>query len=169
MRVPKVSASSRPSQQRRAFDIHSVPGHLIRRAQQIAVAIFVEETAETELTPIQFALLAELARASGVDQVTLAALIAVDVATFGQVVARLEERGLVMRESDPADRRRKRLALTAEGRSCLKRAIPAVQTAQARILKPLDSAEQAELCRLLAKLVEENNESSRAPMRRATD
>ena len=168
MRISKAPGSSRSSAKRSTFDIHSVPGHLIRRAQQIAVAIFVEETAETDLTPIQFALLAELERTSGVDQVTLAALIAVDVATFGQVVTRLEERGLVARESDPEDRRRKRLALTSEGRACLKRSIPAVEAAQTRILAPLEPVEKAELCRLLAKLVEQNNEASRAPMRRST-
>ncbi|TAG79002.1 MAG: MarR family transcriptional regulator [Burkholderiales bacterium] len=168
MRASKLVEPAPRNATQQVFDIHSVPGHLIRRAQQIAVAIFVEETAETDLTPIQFALLAELERASGVDQVTLAALIAVDVATFGQVVTRLEERGLVVRESDPVDRRRKRLALTSAGRSCLKRAIPAVRSAQARILAPLDAIEQAELCRLLAKLVEQNNDASRAPMRRVT-
>ncbi len=167
MQISKALAESRTHIKQNAFDIHSVPGHLIRRAQQIAVAIFAEETTESGLTPIQFALLAELERTSGADQVTLAALIAVDVATFGQVATRLEERGLVARESDPEDRRRKRLTLTTAGRACLKRSIPAVLSTQERILAPLDTSERRELCRLLSKLVEQNNESSRAPMRRA--
>ena len=38
-------------------DLHAMPGHLIRRAQQIAVAIFMEECAEFDLTPVQYAAL----------------------------------------------------------------------------------------------------------------
>jgi MarR family transcriptional regulator, lower aerobic nicotinate degradation pathway regulator len=162
----KTAARSYADKRSEAFDIHLVPGHLIRRTQQIAVAIFMEEMAALDLTPIQFALLAELARSSEIDQVTLAAQIAVDVATLGQVVLRLEERGLLARKSDAADRRRKRLAVTTQGRAMLAKAVPAVKAAQQRILAPLTKSEQKEFQRLLAKLAENNNEASRAPMRR---
>ena len=37
------------------FDIAHAPGHLIRRAQQIAVAEFARATAELDVTPVQFA------------------------------------------------------------------------------------------------------------------
>ena len=33
------------------------PGHLIRRLKQIATALFLEETAELNLTPVQYAAL----------------------------------------------------------------------------------------------------------------
>ena len=148
------------------FDFHSTPGHLIRRAQQIAVAIFVEETTGFDLTPIQYALLAELAHTHTLDQVTLAAPIAVDVATLGQVAQRMAERGLLAREADVEDRRRKRLGITDRGRAVLAKINPQVAAAQLRILAPLDSREQADFCRLLAKLVHHNNQQSRAPMRR---
>jgi hypothetical protein len=36
-------------------ELHRQPGHLIRRAQQIAVAIFIEECAAFDLTPVQYA------------------------------------------------------------------------------------------------------------------
>ncbi len=149
------------------YDLQTAPGHLIRRAQQIAVAIFAEETGGQELTPVQFALLAELSRHPTVDQVTLAAHIAVDVATLGQVVLRLEQRGLLARAADADDRRRKRLAITRRGRAQLAKIVPAVAAAQTRILAPLSADEQAVFCRLLAKLVQHNNEQSRAPMRRS--
>lgn len=150
----------------RQFDFHKAPGHMIRRAQQIAVALFSEQTAGFEVTPIQYALLAELAMSGSMDQVTLAAHIAVDVATLGQVAQRLEERGLVAREADEDDRRRKRIALTAEGLNLLRKVTPHVALTQEKILAPLSPAEQTEFCRLLAVLVLQNNEQSRAPMRR---
>ena len=34
-------------------DLQNVPGHLIRRCQQIAVAIFLDEFRTTSLTPVQ--------------------------------------------------------------------------------------------------------------------
>lgn len=38
-------------------DVYSAPGHLIRRSQQIAVAIFFEEFGAYEVTPVQYAAL----------------------------------------------------------------------------------------------------------------
>lgn len=149
------------------YDFHSMPGHLIRRAQQIAVALFAEETASFDITPIQFALLSELAQSKSLDQVTLAAHIAVDVATLGQVAARMEERELIAREPDAGDARRKRLAITRKGRALLRQVGPAVTSAQSRILAPLNARDQATFSRLLEKLVRSNNDNSRAPMRRA--
>ena len=39
------------------FPLDALPGHYIRRLQQIAVALFLEETAEFGITPVQFAAL----------------------------------------------------------------------------------------------------------------
>jgi DNA-binding MarR family transcriptional regulator len=149
-----------------SFEYQSAPGHLIRRAQQIAVALFVEETQVYDITPVQFAMLSELAQRDSIDQATLAARIAVDVATLGQVARRLQERDLIRRQADGQDQRRKLLALTPAGRSTLNRLNTAVATAQARIVAPLTAREQATFARLLQKLVHQNNEQSRAPMRR---
>ena len=40
-----------------SIDLQATPGHLIRRAQQIAVAIFAEQLASADITPVQFAIL----------------------------------------------------------------------------------------------------------------
>jgi hypothetical protein len=57
----------------KSFDFQHAPGHLIRRAHQVAVAIFMEETAGFDVTPVQFAILNALLEDPGEDQVTLAA------------------------------------------------------------------------------------------------
>jgi DNA-binding MarR family transcriptional regulator len=151
----------------RAFGFHTAPGHLIRRAQQIAVALFVEETSSDDITPIQFALLSELAQHPEIDQASLASQIAVDVATLGQVAMRLEERGLIARDADASDRRRKRLVITSQGEKLLKSVETKVENAQHRILAPLTKSEAVTFVKLLTKLVGGNNESSRAPLVRS--
>jgi DNA-binding MarR family transcriptional regulator len=136
---------------------------LIRRAQQIAVAIFMDESGEFDVTPIQFALLSELMQHEEIDQVTLASRIAVDVATLGQVAKRLEARGLIERAGDAVDRRRKSLVVTSAGRRLVKALVPRVTKSQERIMQPLTRAEQIQFLKLLGKLVGGNNDASRAP------
>src|SRR5450432_229782 len=60
------------------------PGHLARRFQQIAVAVFhaAVEEAGYDLTPVQYAALTEIATQPGIDQATLAGLIAYDRTTI---------------------------------------------------------------------------------------
>jgi DNA-binding MarR family transcriptional regulator len=137
----------------KSFDFRHAPGHLIRRAHQHAVAVFMEETAEFGVTPVQFAILNALIEEPGEDQVTLAGRVAFDAATFGSVIGRLEARGWVKREPDGADRRRKLLWVTPTGEKAAAAMKRAVGKAQSRIVGPLEAAERDELLRLLEKLV----------------
>jgi DNA-binding MarR family transcriptional regulator len=137
----------------KSFDFRHAPGHLIRRAHQLAVAVFMEETAEFGVTPVQFAILNALIEDPGEDQVTLAAKVAFDAATFGSVIGRLEAKGWVRRKPDAQDRRRKLLWVTAEGERAAQAMKRAVAKTQARILEPLEQPERDQLVALLDKLV----------------
>ena len=137
----------------KSYDFRHAPGHLIRRAHQVAVAIFMEETAEFDVTPVQFAILNALLEDPGEDQVTLARKVAFDAATFGSVITRLEARGWVRREPDAGDRRRKRLWVTEEGAETARRMKRSVGKVQQRILEPLDEEDRARLVALLDRLV----------------
>ena len=137
----------------KSFDFRHAPGHLIRRAHQVCVAIFMEETAGFEVTPVQFAILNALVEDPGEDQVTLARKVAFDAATFGSVIARLESRGWVRREADAADRRRKLLWVTESGVEVARRMKRSVGKVQSRILEPLDAREREQLVLLLERLV----------------
>ena len=87
----------------RLKDLHSQPGHLIRRAQQIAVAIFMEECAAYDLTPVQCAALVAIKENPGTDATRLSRMIAFDRSTLGNVLDRLEFRKLLGRYSSPED------------------------------------------------------------------
>ena len=97
------------------FIFEQAPGHLIRRAHQISVAVFADEVGAHAVTPVQFAILNLLLGQPGIDQITLAQGVAFDAATIGSVIGRLEKKGWLRRQPDVADRRRKLLWLTPEG------------------------------------------------------
>lgn len=137
----------------KSFDFQHAPGHLIRRAHQLAVAIFMEETGDHDVTPVQFAILNALIDEPGEDQVTLAGKVAFDAATSGSVIGRLEAKGWVRREADAQDRRRKLIWVTPDGEQAAQRMKRAVARAQTRILAPLEGDERAQLVALLGKLV----------------
>ena len=137
----------------KSFNFSEAPGHLIRRAQQLAVSIFMEETAGFDVTPVQFAILNALIDDPGEDQVTLSGRVAFDPATSGSVIGRLESKGWVKREADPRDKRRKLLWSTPEGQQVALQMKRAVSRAQQRIVSPLDAKERDQLAALLAKLV----------------
>jgi DNA-binding MarR family transcriptional regulator len=137
----------------KSFNFREAPGHLIRRAQQLAVSIFMEETSGFDVTPVQFAILNALIDDPGEDQITLSGRVAFDPATSGSVIGRLEAKGWVKREADPKDRRRKLLWTTPEGEQVALQMKRAVSRAQQRIVSPLDVQERDQLAQLLRKLV----------------
>ena len=132
------------------MEIYGEPGHLIRRAQQIAVSKF-HEVHGRHLTPIQYAILRTLHQAPGIDQVTLAQLIALDTSTTADIAARLEAKGWILREVLP--RRQRRLSLTPAGEEVLLELRPGVDIMYRGMMSSLEPAEQKEFMRLLRKFV----------------
>lgn len=147
-------------------EIYQMAGHLIRRLNQISVSVFAERMAREgfDFTPVQYAALSTVAANPGLDQATLAGLIAYDRATLGGVVDRLEQKALVERSVSRADRRARELHLTAKGADMLALLKPIVADLQDDILIGLDETEKLQMMRLLEKATSAGNELSRAPL-----
>jgi len=145
--------------------VYAAPGYLFRRMQQIAVAIFIEECGDHDLTPVQYASLVAIGTHPGIDATRLSAVIAFDRSTLGSVIERLEAKNYVERKPAADDKRIKLLYLTRAGSSLLRDIIPSVDRAQARMLQPLKPADRKTLLALLEQLVDLNNEASRVPLR----
>lgn len=145
--------------------VFNKPGHLIRRMQQIAVAIFMAETKEFDITPVQYSALLAVEMHSGIDQTTLVNIIAFDRSTIGSVVSRLESKKWIKRAVGSDDRRTKRLTITPQGRKVLSEIEASVASAQRLILAPLRPAERPVFMSMLKRLVRINNTLSRAPFR----
>jgi DNA-binding MarR family transcriptional regulator len=137
------------------FRLHDEPGHLIRRAQQIAVSKF-HEVHGRHVTPIQYAILRTLFETPGVDQVTLAQLIALDTSSTADIAARLEAKGWILREVLP--RRQRRLSLTAAGEAVLHGMRPGIEAMYVGMMDRLEPHEQREFMRLLGKFVHLNDQ-----------
>ena len=145
--------------------VYTAPGYLFRRMQQIAVAIFVEECRNFDLTPVQYAALIAIHTHPGIDATRLSAVIAFDRSTLGNVIERLEAKKLIERKASAGDKRVKLLTLTRSGATLLRDIMPSVERAQARMLEPLKITDRKTLMTLLAQLVDLNNEASRVPLR----
>ena len=146
-------------------DVYDQPGHLNRRAQQIAVSMFYS-TMGSDVTPVQYAVLRILQDHPGIDQITLARFCALDTSTAADLAVRLEERGLVKRMMLMRSKRFRLLQLTGEGVALVKRLIPSGHVLNRRLLEPLSKEEQRVFLSLLKKFVHLNNEKSRAPLNR---
>ncbi|HLU19275.1 MAG TPA: MarR family transcriptional regulator [Pusillimonas sp.] len=144
-------------------DLYTQPGHLMRRAQQISASIFYDELG-SKITPIQYAVLRILVEHPGIDQVSLAGLVAIDTSTAASVAIRLEEKKLLVRYLDPNNRRQRALYLTDAGRALLQSTIPGIQRLHQRIFEGFSAEEEAQFMALLTKLVHINNSKSRAPL-----
>lgn len=144
------------------IDLYEMPGHLVRRAQRLAVSIFMSRmsAAGHDLTPVQFGAMSVIGDNPGIDQATLAQHIAYDRVTIGGVVDRLCQKGHVQRTVNPEDRRSRVLSLTRSGHHLLLEAIPVVLAAQDGILAGLTTAERRTFMVLLRKLVDHDKETS---------
>ena len=145
-----------------SIELLEQPGHLIRRAHQIAVALFHDNLGR-EVTPVQYAVLRALQDKPGIDQVTLAQEIALDTSSTADVAVRLEAKGLIVREVLPRGQRC--LVLTDAGEALLARLVPGMNDMCRTMLADLNDKEQADFLRLLRKFVHVNDDGRTAPRR----
>ncbi len=150
-------------------ELDSRPGYLIRRLHQIHVAMFLDECAEYRLTPMQYAVMTVLARRAELDQISIASEAGIDRTNVADVLARLEDRGIVTRRTGAKDRRTRLAALTPEGARITIEMEESALRAQDRFLAPLPAEERVRIMTLLTTLVDANNEFSRAPARKGRD
>jgi DNA-binding MarR family transcriptional regulator len=147
MAVDEGAASRPPGY----LDLARIPGHLIRRSQQVHNVIWVEEFG-SELTSPQYGVLAVLAERPRIDQRRLGELVSLDKSSAADVVARLESKMWLSRTKDPADARRKILELAPAAAIAIERLTPIAQRVQDRLLAPLGAHERGDLVRWLAVL-----------------
>lgn len=128
-------------------------GHLLRRAQQLHVAVWLRDVC-SETTSVQFAALTVLDQSPGASQRDLGRALDLDRSTIADLVARMVRRGLIERERDDDDRRRNVLQLTAAGRDELVRLRPRVEAIEPILTAGLSPSERDQLRRLLQRALE---------------
>ena len=140
------------------------PGFMIRRAHQIVLALFDEAAREFGITTTQYSVLHTLRAWPEIDQVSLCTLIGLDRSTATLVLTTLERNALIERRQDPADKRRKLLALTPQGHSLLERAASLASAISGPMGEVLSEEELEQMCSLLGRFVQAYNERVRTPL-----
>ena len=122
MSIAKAARSRRPAvtAETTVYRLDDQVGFLLRRASQRHVAIFAGRMA-LGLTPTQWAALARLYEEGPTSQNLLGRNTAMDGATIKGVVDRLMARHLIETRTDPADGRRRVVALTEAGTRTVER------------------------------------------------
>ena len=110
--------------------------------------------ADRGLTPHHFGMLITLDHLGVAHQRRLSELVGIDPRNAVPVIDLLHQRGLIQRTSDPADRRRRAIALTPAGQGLLNDLRQAADAVEHDMLKGLDDHQQAILHRLLLTLFE---------------
>ena len=161
--TPKRPRRAAPQPPTDHFEALDHPGHLIRRLHQICASVFLREAQENKLTHVQYASLVAVEYSPGIDQSRLGKLVALDRQTVSDVVQRLCEKGLLDRKRK--DRRTSALFLTGAAKALIQVMRARIGVVDDIILEPLSAKERQVFMALLAKLVNVNNELSRAPFR----
>lgn len=130
-------------------------GHLIRRAQQLHAALWNQEVS-TEVSSVQYAALAVIARSDGISQRELGEALDLDRSTIADLVERMQRRGLVDRERSEADRRQKVLTITDDGRAVLHDFDPKVARVEELLTQALSAEERATVRLLLSRMLGSN-------------
>lgn len=133
--------------------LHNRAGFLLRRANQIAVASFMDALGDLKLTTTQYGALLIIETKQPIDQVGLARLLRLDRSTTGLAVSNLEKSGLITREPDDADRRRRMLQLTAKGSEVLQVAHERGAVSRLEAMAVFTPEEHQQLIGLLQKFV----------------
>lgn len=117
-----------------------------------AAASFAERLAPLRLTPPHAGILRVIRQADGLSQQALGEKLGMFPSRLVQVLDELEQRGLVERRDNPADRRSYALHLTEAGRESLEQIGRIAREHQDALCAALDESERAQLTDLLTRI-----------------
>ncbi|QQD76382.1 MarR family transcriptional regulator [Curtobacterium sp. YC1] len=128
----------------------------ISRAEAILDRRIAAVLADHDLLPGEFDLLAALRRAGSPHRLTVGEVLASTMVTSGAITNRLNRlvaKGLVSRETDPADRRSVIVTLTPQGLATVNDALVSHVENERHLIAPLSEDEQAQMVILLRKFL----------------
>ena len=129
---------------------------LLKRLGHAAKERALDVFEATGLTPYHYAVLLALAEDSHETQGAIADALGYDRGQLVGLLDELEERGLVERRRDPADRRRHIVELTPDGKRALAKLRALAGRLEDEFLAQLDEGERAQLHELLVRLSQQH-------------
>lgn len=141
-----------PKHRLHAADLASEIEFLMARARAVGTAHANEVLAGVDLKARSYAVLSLACSDSKPTQRELAEFLSLDASQIVALVDGLQDRGLIMREPDPNDRRSNVIVSTADGRALCAQASKLVAQAEAKSLGALTDAERNQLRELLSRV-----------------
>jgi DNA-binding MarR family transcriptional regulator len=123
--------------------------YLVKQLELAVRAQLDDVLRPASITPLQYTALTVLERRSDLSTAELARNAFVTDQSAADMIAALEDRGLILRLPDAVDRRRRVLRLTDAGQALLDQVRPDVEAVEARMLAPLAAADAESLRRHL--------------------
>jgi len=141
------------------LSLHDTPGHLLRRAQQRAVDLFVQSVGEDGLRPPQFALLLAAYQNPDANQSDLVRETGIDRSTAADMITRLATRGLIRRMRTKTDARSNRLEVTPAGIHALESTAAAGIAAQESTMAPIPTGQRDRFLKQLRQITDLDDQS----------
>ena len=149
-----TNATSAPQVARLPQELVSSTAFLLKRLGFAAKDQALKAYEETGLHPYHHAVLAVLDEGSRETQGAIADALGYDRGQLVGLLDDLEERGLVERKRDPADRRRHIVRMTSGGKRALVKLRALAGRLEDDLLAPLDDEERAQLHALMLRLAQ---------------
>jgi adenylate cyclase len=158
--APIRAYSARPSGQPASPSLppvhRRIEAHLARRFHKLCHGAVTSVTGRQELTPVEFAALASLHDAPGIDSRRLAERIGIDATMAQRLLKRLMSRDLIHRVPSDENNRSAGLSLTPQGIDVLQTLRPAIAAGLDRVMATLSDRERGTLQELLARVIKAN-------------
>jgi len=136
------------------LSFQSGTAYLLGKVGAVARQRWTATLAQTGVSPSQFLVLMALAETGPVCQQFLARVIGIDPRNIVPILDSLEARGLVSRETDPADRRRRLIDLTGAGRRIVAELSALGAQTERELLAPVPQADQESLRQILRSVLD---------------
>ncbi|HJZ29278.1 MAG TPA: MarR family winged helix-turn-helix transcriptional regulator [Streptosporangiaceae bacterium] len=142
------------------LSFQSGTGYLLGKVGAVARQRWTATLAQTGVSPNQFLVLMALAETGPVCQQFLARVIGIDPRNIVPILDSLEARGLLSRETDPADRRRRVIELTPAGQQIVAELSALGEQTERELLAPVPPTDRESLRRMLRTVLDAARQSS---------
>jgi MarR family transcriptional regulator, temperature-dependent positive regulator of motility len=129
--------------------------HLLKRAVQFSVHLYMDDAGKSGLTHRQYIVLQAADANDGKSQTELVKITGIDRSTLADLVARLMAQGYLQRKRSKDDARANAVRLTLAGKKALKGAQSGAEDVDKRLLSFVSSADRKPLIDCLATLAAE--------------
>jgi DNA-binding MarR family transcriptional regulator len=133
----------------RNWQLEGGVGFLLRLLEARYDELYQSLTRQTDITPRQFGVLMALYQRGPMTASVLADRISCDRNTLSEMLKRMAERRLLLKKSNPEDRRSIQVQITAKGEEALLAVVPAAAELQNLMLAPLRKEDRTHFLKCL--------------------